>query len=63
MEQLLTKNKKKLVKLEALRKDFITNIILIFNSFFEYGFINKKSEQELPEISGNQTSDSHSQDR
>lgn len=52
MEQQLTKNKRKLVKLEALRKDFITNIILIFNSFFEYGFINKKSEQELPEIGG-----------
>jgi len=62
MEQHLTKNKRKLVKLEALRKDFITNIILIFNSFFEYGFINKKSEQELPEIGKKTSENSHSHD-
>jgi hypothetical protein len=24
-----------------LRKDYITNIIIIFNSFFEYGFLRK----------------------
>jgi hypothetical protein len=34
---------KEQIKLEQMRKyrqDYITNVILIFNSFFEYGFIN-----------------------
>ena len=39
-EEDLEKERIKLEKIEKFRREFITNVILIFNSFFEYGFIN-----------------------
>ena len=30
-----------------MRKEYITNVILIFNSFFEYGFMNDINQKTL----------------
>ena len=41
-EDLQEKQRAKLEQMEEMRKEYITNVILIFNSFFEYGFINDR---------------------
>ena len=40
MNQVDEKNLKKMMRMKQMRKEYITNVILIFNSFFEYGFMN-----------------------
>ena len=36
----------KLEKLRSQRRDFVTNVVLIVNSFFEYGFRNQSKEKD-----------------
>ena len=40
MNNVEDKTFKKMLRLKQMRKEYITNVILIFNSFFEYGFTN-----------------------
>lgn len=48
-EDLQEKQRAKLEQMEEMRKEYITNVILIFNSFFEYGFINDRKQYEYQE--------------
>lgn len=43
----LTHDRTRLERLGGIRKEYLTNVMLIFNAFFEYGLINSQKHLEL----------------